>query len=162
MLSYGLLLCGVYAAATLDTVLAPVWAIGPVRPDLIALAALGWALVGGKSQAYLMAAAIGLFADLLVPGRLGVCMACFALVGYAAVHLQPQFRSLPVWVKAAVVAPAIAVQALGIGLLRSLCGEIQLDVLAMAVRCLGVGVYTAAIALPLLMLHDWVREPRWE
>ena len=89
-------------------------------------------------------------------------MACFAIVGYVVMRLRPRLNVLPVWAKAIALAPAVAAAALGIGLTRKLLGEIDLGPLTIAMRCLGVGVYTAAIALPLLMLHHWAREPRWD
>ncbi len=162
MLSYGVLICGAYLAAVLDTALAPAWSIGPVSPDLLALTALSWTLASGKSRAFLGAAALGLLADLNAPGRLGVGMACFALVACALQCARPQLARWPFWIKAAALAPAAALQAFAIGLIRKLLGELDLGMLSMTGRCLAVGVYTAAFALPLLMVCDWFREPRWE
>ena len=161
MLSYGLLICGAYLSVVLDTALAPAWTIGAAAPDLLALTALSWTAVGSRSRAYLAAAAIGLLADLNATGRLGVGMACFALVAYLMTSLRPQLGRLPVWLKAAALAPAIAVQAFGIGLTRKLLGEVDLGMAPMVMRCLAVGAYTAAISLPLLMVSEWVRKPRW-
>ena len=162
MLFYGLLIGSVYAAAVLDTALAPAWSVGAMRPDLLALTAIGAAFLGRKSSACMLAGAIGLFADLTAIGRIGAGIACFAIVGHVVMRLRPQLNVLPVWAKAIALAPAVAAAALGIGLTRKLSGEIDLGLLTIAMRCLGVGVYTAAIALPLLMLHHWAREPRWD
>lgn len=161
MLSYGLLICGAYLSVVLDTALAPAWTIGSAAPDLLALTALSWTAVSRRSRAYLAAAALGLLADLNATGRLGVGMACFALVAYLLASAQPQLGRLPVWLKAAALAPAIAAQTLAIGLMRKVLGEIDLGIATMAVRCLAVGGYTAAVSLPLLMVCEWVRKPRW-
>lgn len=162
MLFYGLLIGSVYTAAVLDTALAPAWSIGAVRPDLLALTAIAAAFLGRKSSACVLACAIGLFADLSSTGRIGAGMACFAIVGFVVMRQRPRLNVLPVWAKAIALAPAVAAVALGIGLTRKLLGEIDLGLLTIALRCLGVGIYTAAIALPLLMLHHWAREPRWD
>jgi rod shape-determining protein MreD len=161
MLSYGLLICGAYLSVVLETALAPAWTIGSAAPDLLALTALIWTAVGGRPRAYLGAAALGLLADLNATGRLGVSMASFALVAYCLASAQPQLARLPVWLKAAALAPAIAAQALAIGLIRKILGEIDMGLATMALRCLAVGAYTAAISLPPLMVSEWVRKPRW-
>ena len=162
MLFYGLLIGSVYTAAVLDTALAPAWSIGEVRPDLLALSAIGAAFLGHKSSACMLASAIGLFADLTAIGRIGAGMACFAFIGYVVMRFKPRLNALPIWAKTISLAPAVAAAALGVGLTRKLLGEIDLGLLTFALRCLGVGIYTAAIALPLLMLHHWAREPRWD
>jgi rod shape-determining protein MreD len=159
-LSYGLLILGIYLAAVLDTALAPAWAIGPATPDLLALAAVVWALAPGKPRTFLAATAVGLLADLSAAGRLGAGMASFAVVGYVLIGLRPRLATLPAWTKAAIVAPAVAAQVLGIGLLRRLLGEIDLGLLALAARSAAVGAYTAALALPLWMAIEWLPQPR--
>lgn len=159
-LSYGLLILGTYLAAVLDTALAPAWAIGPTTPDLLALAAVVWTLAPGKPRTFLAAAAIGLFADLIAPGRLGAGTASFAIVGFGLIRLRPRTAMLPAWAKAAIVVPAVAAQVLGIGLLRRLLGEIDLGLLALAGRSAAVGVYTAGLALPLLMAIEWLPRSR--
>jgi rod shape-determining protein MreD len=160
MVNYVLLAVAAYLAAVLDTALAPAWAVGPATPDLLALAAVVWALAPGKPRTFLAAAAIGLFADLIAPGRLGAGTASFAIVGFALVRLRPRVAMLPAWAKAAIVVPAVAAQILGIGLLRRLLGEIDLGLLALAARSAAVGVYTAGLALPLLMAIDWLPRSR--
>lgn len=162
MLSYGLLIGGAYAAAVLDTALAPAWKIGNAAPDLLALTALCWTAASGRPRAFLGAAAVGLLADLSATGRAGVGMACFALAAYAVARLRPQFLRLPVVARAALLAPVAAAQALAIGLVRKMLGEIDLGFATMAARCLAVGAYTAAVSLPILMVCDWLRQGRWD
>jgi rod shape-determining protein MreD len=159
-LSYGLLIFGTYLAAVCDTALAPVWAIGTATPDFLGLAAVVWALAPGKPRTFLAAAAVGLLADLVSPGRLGVGAAAFAVVAYALAALRGRFVTWPSWAKAAAVAPAVAAQVLAIGLGRRWLGEIDLGLLALAGRSAAVGAYTAGLALPLLMALDWLPRPR--
>jgi len=160
MLSYGLLIFGTYLAAVFDTALAPVWAIGPATPDFLGLAAVLWTLAPGKPRTFLTAAAIGLLADLVSPGRLGVGMAAFAAVAYALAAMRGRVVIWPPWAKAAAVAPAVAAQVLAIGLGRRWLGETDLGFLALAGRSAAVGAYTAGLALPLLMALEWLPRPR--
>lgn len=150
-----------YVAAVLDTALAPAWAIGPATPDLLALAAVLWILAPGRPRACWPAALVGLFADLQSPGRLGVGLACFAIAAYALTGFRARLAAAAPWTKAAAVAFAVAAIALACGVLRRLLGEIDVSALAMLLRSISVGVYTAGVALPILMVFDWLPQPRW-
>ena len=159
--SYALLAVAAYAAAALDTALAPSWAVGRATPDLLALVAVAWVLAPGRSRAIWPVAAIGLLADLLAPGRLGVGLACFAVAGYLLAELRPRLAMAPVWTRAATVALAVCAIALTGGVLRRLLGELDLPALAILGRSAAVGVFTGGVALPVLMLLDWLPQPRW-
>ncbi|HUY90871.1 MAG TPA: rod shape-determining protein MreD [Pirellulales bacterium] len=161
MSPYVLLALAAYLAAALDTALAPAWAIGRATPDLLALTAVLWLLAPGRPRPLWPAAALGLLADLLAPGRLGVGLACFAVAGYTIAGLRPRLAYAAPWLKAAVVAIAVAAIALGGGLLRRLLGELDVSGLAILGRSAAVGVYTAGVALPILMVFDWLPQPRW-
>ena len=161
MSAYVLLALAAYLAAALDTALAPAWAIGRATPDLLALVAILWLLAPGRPRTYWACAAVGLLADLLAPGRLGVGLACFAAAGYVLAGWRPRLIFVRPWTKAAVVAVAAASIATGGGLLRRLLGEIDLSALAILGRSAAVGIYTAGLALPILMVFDWLPQPRW-
>lgn len=150
-----------YFAAALDTALAPAWAIGPATPDLLALTAVLWSLAPGRSRAFWPAALVGLFADLQSPGRLGVGLACFAIAAYALAGFRPRLTAAPPWTKSAAVALAVAAIALAGGVLRRLLGEIDLSAFSLLGRSIAVGAYTAGLALPILMVFDWLPQPRW-
>ena len=117
--------------------------------------------VAGPPAAFWPAALVGLFADLQSPGRLGVGLACFALAAYALAGLRPRLVAAAPWTKAAAVALVVAAIALACGVLRQLLGEIDLSALTLFVRSISVGVYTGAVAVPILMALDWIPQPRW-
>ena len=162
MISTGIaLVLTAYLAAALDTALAPAWSIGPATPDLLALTAVLWILAPGRPRTFWPAALVGLFADLQSPGRLGVGLACFAIAAYALTGSRPRLVAAAPWTKAAVIALVVAAIALACGILRRLLGEIDLSALSLLVRGVSVGVYTGAVALPILMALDWIPQPRW-
>jgi rod shape-determining protein MreD len=162
MISRGIALAvTAYLVAALDTAFAPAWAVGPATPDLLALTAVLWIISPGRPRAFWPAALVGLFADLQSPGRLGVGLACFAIAAYALAGLRPRLVAAAPWTKAAAVALVVAAIALACGILRRLLGEIDLSALALLVRGVSVGVYTGAVAVPILMALDWIPQPRW-
>ena len=161
MTAYAMLALAAYLAAALDTALAPAWAVGRATPDLLALVAMLWLLAPGPPRALWGCAAVGLLADLLAPGRLGVDLACFATAGCVLAGWRPRLVLARPWTKAAVVAVAAASIAASGGLLRRLLGEIDLSALAICGRSAAVGAYTAGLALPILMVFDWLPQPRW-
>jgi rod shape-determining protein MreD len=154
-----LLVPTVYAAAVLETSLADAISVGPLTPDLLALVAVAWILVTPGRWAFLAAGAIGLAADLVSPGRLGVGMASFLVVGYLLAKLRAKFEmDHLVWqVPAVWVATSLA--ALGPAVASWLWGETSVPLPTLLVRAAGVGVYTTGVGLPVLMVLGWIREP---
>ena len=149
----------VYAAAVLQTSLADVISVGCVTPDLMALLAVIWVLVTTGRRTFLVAGAIGLAADLISPGHLGIGTASFLLVGYGLTRLRTKLDLEHLvwqvfWVGAAATVLATS-QAIGSWLL----GETAVPLATLLVRALGVGLYTAGVSVPLVMLIGWIREP---
>jgi cell shape-determining protein MreD len=152
------LIPAVYLAAVIETALGDVICIGHVGPDLLGLAAVTWMLLSGSPRAPLTAGAIGLLGDLIGPGQPGLGMALFLLVGYGAARLHAGL-SLDhfVWQVGAVwVAATLTAVALGFG--RWLMGETSVPLATLLARGLGVGLYTAGVALPVLLVIAWLRE----
>ena len=67
-----LLLPLVYVTAVLQTSLGDALRVGRVAPDLLGLLAVVWLLVTPGRRAFLVAGLIGLVADLISPGQLGL------------------------------------------------------------------------------------------
>jgi rod shape-determining protein MreD len=154
-----LLLPLVYVAAVLQTSLADVVRVGRVEPDLLAVLAVGWLLVFPGPRSFLAAGLAGLAADLISPGRIGVAAFCFLLVGYGVMRLRARLpiRHL-VW-QVAVVGVAVSLIAAGSAMGRWLLGETTAAPSVLLVRSLSVGVYSAGVSLPLLMVVGWMQEP---
>jgi len=155
-----LILPMVYATAVLETSLADVMRVGHVAPDLLALLAVVCVLRTPGRQALPVAGAIGLAADLISPGRLGLGVACFLLVGYALTRLRTK---LPLdffagQVLAVGVATTLLAAALATG--QWLFGEALVSLSTLLVRAVGAGIYTAGVSVPLWMILGWLREPR--
>jgi hypothetical protein len=167
----------VYLAAVAETALVDVIRVGEVSPDLLALVAVVWLLTASGTRAFLVAAAVALVGDLIAPGRLGVGTAWMLLVGYGISRLRAHFQGATngrgfvgatngrgfvgvdlAW-QVPMVAAAVAVWAAGVGLTARLLGDVSLPWSTLLARAAGVGIYTAGVALPLLMVVGWIREP---
>ena len=158
-----LLIPAIYLAAVLQTSLAPWIEVRHVVPDLFALLAVLWLIRPERQRGLLAAAAIGLACDLTSAGPLGVGMAAFALAAYginlARTRIDPNF----LFAQLGVVWVTVTAIALVEGVIWRLTSETSLTWPTLAVRGVTVGVYTAAVGLPVLVLlnrfgrahHDW-------
>jgi rod shape-determining protein MreD len=155
-----LLAMAVYVAAVLQTTLVDGVRIGQSTPDLFLLAAIAWLLCGKERYGFLGAGLAGLAADLASPGRLGVGAAWLLLVGYAVSRVKVRFAVEHWTTQVPVVALATAVWAAAMGLTRWLSGEVAIGPAAVVQRALGVGLYTGAVSLPLLLVMGWIAVPR--
>jgi hypothetical protein len=153
----------VYVGAVAETSLVDVMRIGDLTPDLLALVAVVWLLTAAGPRAFLVAGAVALVGDLIAPGRLGVGMAWMLLVGYAITRLRARFPGATngrgfMWQVPCVWA-AVSVWAAAVGLTGRLLGDVSLPWPTILTRAAGVGIYTAGVALPILMVAGWIREP---
>ena len=149
----------VYVAAVLETALVDVMQVGRVTPDLLALTAVVYLLVAAGPRAFLVAGAVALVGDLIAPGRVGVGMAWMLLVGYAVVRLRAYVKLDHVVRQVPIVGMAVALWAVGVAVTGRLLGDVPLPWSTLFVRAAGVGLYTAGLSLPVLMLTGWIREP---
>ena len=149
----------VYAAAVLETSIGDVMLVGDVTPDLLALVAIVWLMTANGPRAFPVAGAVALVGDLIAPGHLGVGMAWMLLVGYALTRLRTRLKPDHLVVQVLTVAAAVTVWAAGVGLTGRLLGDVSLPWATLLARAAGVGLYTAAVGLPVLMVLGWIREP---
>lgn len=149
---YLILFPAIYIAAALDTALVPALAIGRVVPDLLALVAVACLCTIPGSKTFVLAAAIGLISDLISPGRLGIGMGCYALVGYALVSLRPKLGLRDPLTRTVASAVAIALLAIGVSICRAVLGETTLPWITLLGTSVGVGVYSAFVGLPMFMI----------
>jgi cell shape-determining protein MreD len=122
----------------------------------MALVAVVWLLTVGGTRGFLAAGAIGLAGDLLAPGRVGLGMASFLLVGYALSRLRGRLPLEYLAVRVAIVFAAVTLTTLLAGYGRWPIGEPALPASMLVGRALGVGVYTAGVSLPVMMVLGWI------
>jgi hypothetical protein len=168
MMRVVLLLLGVYLAAVAETAVVDVIRVGEVTPDLLALVAVVWLLTAAGPRAFLAAGAVALVGDLIAPGRLGVGMAWMLVVGYGITRLRARFQGATdgrgfvgidlAW-QMPTIGAAVTMLAAAVGLTGRLLGDVWLPWSTILIRSAGVGIYTAGIALPVLMVVGWIREP---
>jgi rod shape-determining protein MreD len=152
-----ILLPAIYVAAAFDTAFVPALAIGRIVPDFLALVAVAWLCTSHGPKAFIWAAVIGLISDLLSPGRLGIGMACYALVGYAFVSLKPKLGLRDPLSRMAAAAVAIGLLTLGVSVFRGTADKTSLPWIMLLVTSAGVGIYSACIGLPMFMVLNWRR-----
>jgi rod shape-determining protein MreD len=149
----------VYLAAVAETSLADGLRIGAIAPDLLALTAAVWLVAARGPYTFLAAGGIGLVADLLSPGRIGIGAAARLLIGYAMVRPRWRWAFERVLGQVSAVALAVGVWAATVGFARWLVGDAALGLATILARSLATGLYTAAISLPILLAVSWVRDP---
>ena len=154
------LLIAVYLAAAADAALVDAMRVGSAAPDLLALAAIVWVLAAGGPRAFLAAGAVMLVGDLVAPGRVGLGAGWMLLAAFGVVQLRGYVKLDHPAVRVAVVLMAVTLWATGVGLTAWLLGEATLPPATIVARAAGVGLYTAAVAVPVLMILGWLREPR--
>jgi len=133
--------------------------IGNVAPDLLALAAVICLLTARGPRAFLVTGVIVLVGDLIAPGRLGVGMGWMLLIGYAVTRQRPRFDLDHLALQVFLVAAVVTTWAAAVGISGRLLGEVSLPWSTLITRAAGVGLYTAGVALPVLMVLAWIREP---
>lgn len=151
-----LLLALFYAAILADTVASPLLAMGDVRPDWTALVLVVWLLDTRSNWAPLIAAGLGALVDLAAAGRVGPGIIAFALMGQLVPLLRAKLPSRHVMAEAA----AVALGTFGIGLVLSaaaaIAGQLPRTLGAAFLNLTGTAIYTGAVAVPILMLRNWL------
>jgi len=159
-MSWLLLIPSVYVAAVLETALAPLVEVRGVVPDLFALIAVVWVLRARGERAFLTAAALGLICDLTAAGPPGIGLGAFALVGYGLGRLRDKVDADHWLVQTGVVWVSVTAISLLEAAAWHFTSETAISWPTLAVRGVTIGVYTAAVALPLLLLINRLRRPR--
>lgn len=151
-----LLLALFYAALLADTVASPLLAIGDVQPDWTALVLVVWLLGTRSNWAPLIAAGLGALVDLAAVGHVGPGIIAFTVMGQLVPLLRAKLPSRHVMAEAA----AVALGTFGIGLVLSaaaaIAGELPRSPWATLLNLTGTSIYTGAVAVPILMLRNWL------
>lgn len=155
-----ILIPAIYVAAVLETSLAPLVEVHGVVPDLLALVAVVWLLRTGRERGFLTAAAIGLVCDLTAAGPPGIGMGAFALVGYGVGRFRDRLDFDHFFVQLGVLWSAVVAISLLEATAWRLTSETVLPWPTLAVRAVTIGTYTAAVALPMLLLLQRIGRQR--
>jgi rod shape-determining protein MreD len=150
------LMLATYLAAALQTSLAPVIEVRHVMPDLFALVAIVWLLRPAGSRGFIAAGLVGLVYDLTSAAPLGIGLGLYSLAGYSICVLLGKLDRNHLLVQLPIVWLATTIIALGEAVAARLFGELTLPWTTLAVRAVSVGVYTTAVALPVLMVVGWL------
>jgi len=150
-----LLLTLVYLAAVAETTLVPLLRVGGAAPELLALLAVIVALRTRSRYGFLVPGLIVLAGDLTAPGRIGLGTAWMLLVAFVLVRWRAGSRLRRFPAQLAVVPVAVGTWAVGLSMTCRLLGEIEGGMRAILSNALGGAIYTAAVALPVLMVLGW-------
>jgi rod shape-determining protein MreD len=155
-----ILLPFIYVAGVLETSLGDVLQVGHVGPDLMALLAVVWVIWVPGPGAFLAAGIIGLASDFCTPGRLGLAMAAFLVAGYLLTRLGSRLPLRRIVLQVPTVFVSVTALALTLGVGYWLLGDSSSSLGTLSLRALGVGIYTAGLSVPVVMILSWTRKPR--
>ncbi len=160
----------VYAAAVAQTSVAPALEVRHVMPDLFALATVLWQLTAVRRDAdgaadasprgFFAATLMGLAYDLTSSGPLGVGFGLFAGVGWLIAAIRAKLDLAHPLMQLTTVFFATAAIASGEAVIWRLRGETTLPWATLVVRAACVGVYTTAVAVPIVMVLGWFHDVR--
>jgi rod shape-determining protein MreD len=155
------LMLATYLAAALQASLAPMIEVRHVMPDLFALVAVLWVLRPAGSHGFIAAGLVGLVYDLTSAAPLGIGLGLYSLAGYSIWVLRGKLDGNHLLVQLPIAWLATTIVAVGEAAAARLFGELTLPWTTLAVRAVSVGVYTTAVALPVLMVVGWLPRGAW-
>jgi rod shape-determining protein MreD len=149
-----------YIAAVLDTCLAARWQVHGIAPDLVALVAFIYLYSSRGRYAFLIGALAGFASDLNSTSPLGLGMAAFALVAYGVVLLRQNLHLDGAIARLIIVGVGVTATCLLQSATLRCIGRIALPWQSLVEHAVLVGIYTAAVAIPLLMVYWWFGSQR--
>lgn len=155
-----LLVVACYVAAILHATLDSVIGIGHVVPDWFALTALLIVLTVRRPQPLAIGLLVGLAADLSGVGPLGISTASLMLTTTAVAHLRRKLHIEHPALQVPLVALATTTYTVGVVLMTMITTWSTAPGVTPLLESIGVGLYTAAVALPILLIISWTREPQ--
>ena len=134
-------------ALLLATVVLPAFAIGGVRPDLVTLTVVGFALADGPDTGLRYGFSAGLATDLLPgSGLVGVSALVLLLIGYLVGLSRPYLTVAPTVGMIVMGGLASALAVAGAGTLSLLFDLSQTTGASVLRAALGTGLYSAVVA----------------
>jgi rod shape-determining protein MreD len=149
-----------WLAAVFQTTVAPAMTVRQVSPDALALLAGLWLSAGPlERRSVWVAAALGFASDLISPGPLGVGMFAYFLAAHGVLAVRGKLSADSIALRLLLTAGFATAAALVIAMLYTLSGDAGLSAATLIARVIGVGLYTAALGLPLAMILSWLPTP---
>lgn len=155
-----LLLLAVYIAAILQAAFDSILRVGNIVPDWFAVVALLTVLTVRRPRPLTVGLLVGFAADLSAAGPLGISTALLSITTLSVAHLRRKLHIEHPTLQVPLIASATTLYALGVMLIANFWSTVTHGALATLLEAAGVGTYTAALALPVLMITAWTREPR--
>jgi rod shape-determining protein MreD len=155
-MSFLFLIVATYVAAAMQISLAAVIEVRHVVPDLFALVAVIWLLRTSGQRAIWGAAFVGVLYDFTSAAPLGIGLGIYSVVGYALGRLDGRAGGMFLPVQLAIVWLATTSIACGEAAAARIVADTTLTWTTLTVRGGSVGVYTAAVSVPVLMVIGWL------
>ena len=153
---YAIIALSIYLAVAIQTTLVSTIQVGRVAPLIPALVAAAIVLLHGRNGVLVLVAAIGLLEDALWPGRMGIAMAWYLLLGWCLLEVSERFDLQRVSRRVTATGLFAGLVALGTGATRYILGEPTLGLSTIAAHAVGIGLYTAALAVPFWLALNWL------
>jgi rod shape-determining protein MreD len=157
----------VYAAAVVQTSLAPALEVRHVIPELFALVAVIWQLTAARSggnrtagplsRDFIAGTLVGLAYDLTSSGPLGLGFGLFAAIAYTISWIRTKLDLDHPLIQLATIFLATAAIAAGEAVIWRLRGDTALTLPTLVVRAASVAAYTTGFAVPIVMVLGWFR-----
>jgi rod shape-determining protein MreD len=155
-----ILMLGTYVAAVLQISLSPAIEVRHVMPDLFALVTSLWILRTPLRQALFGAAFVGLLYDLTSAAPLGIGLGIYSVAGYALSRLGARAGGMFLPLQLVSVWLVTTSIALGEAAAARIAADTTLSWTTLTVRGVSVGVYTTAVALPVLIVIGWLPQKK--
>lgn len=146
----------IYVAAVVQVAVVPYLPLGRLAPDLLALVAVGAALVNRGRLGIAAASASGVMSDLAAQGRLGPAAAWFVLVA-VVIQRFVQRPSAGTATCAAAVWTGVLAATAGVGVTRWLLGETSCRLLEIPASAAGAASGTLALAAAGWLAGRWLQ-----
>lgn len=155
-----MLVAACYVAAMLQATLDPVIGVGHVVPDWFALTALLVVLTVRRPHSLAIGLIVGLAADLSGVGPLGISTALLMLTTVTVAHVRRKLHIEHPALQVPLLAVATTTYTVGVVLLTMVATWSTAAGITPLLGAIGVGFYTGAVALPVLLTLSWIREPQ--
>lgn len=144
-----------FLAVVIQAALVDACRIGPIGFNLPAMVAVAFVFLFRSNASLAMVAAVGLLEDVLCPGRLGVAMAWYLLLGWGLLEAGERFDLRPLSRRIASTGVFAGLLTLGVATSRLAIGEPTVGFAEIAQSAAAVAICTAVAAIPFWLVASW-------